>query len=111
MMKILSHHSLMWSVRSQYDFFNSKRQTTYCTKEKSYLEIRYGRNPNPRATKISQLVGLGYPHHATSCEAKQQLFEDLVNTGLDIIMPLKKSHMYSNNPSRITPEFINLIKC
>ena len=49
-------------------------------------------------------------NHATSCEAKQQLFEDLVNTGLDIIMPLKKSQMHSNNPPWITPEFINLIK-
>jgi hypothetical protein len=49
-------------------------------------------------------------NHATSCEAKQQLFEDLINTGLDIIMPLKKSLLHSNNPPWITPEFINLIK-
>ena len=49
-------------------------------------------------------------NHATSCEGKQQLFEDLINTGLDIIMPLKKSLLHSNNPPWITPEFINLIK-
>lgn len=49
-------------------------------------------------------------NYVTSCKAKQQLFEDLVNTALDIIMPLKKYQMHSNNPSWITPEFINLIK-
>ena len=44
----------IWSVRSQCDFYTSKRQTTYCTKEKSYLDKkRYEKNPNARARKIS----------------------------------------------------------
>ena len=45
-----------------------------------------------------------------SCNRKEQLFEDLIKTGLDIIMPLKKTKLHTNNQPWITPEFITLIK-
>ena len=43
-----------------------------------------------------------------SCNRKEQLFEDLIKTGLDIIMPLKKTKLHTNNQPWITPEFIKL---
>jgi hypothetical protein len=45
-----------------------------------------------------------------SCNRKEQLFEDVIKTGMDIIMPLKKTKLHANNQPWITPEFITLIK-
>ena len=36
--------------------------------------------------------------------------EDLVNTGLNIVMPIKYSKLYVNDPPWVTPEFKSLIK-
>ena len=41
-----------------------------------------------------------------SCNRKEPLFEDLIKNGLDIIMPLKKTKLHTNNQPWITPEFI-----
>ena len=47
-----------------------------------------------------------------SANSKDQtrLFEDLVDIGLDIIMPIKYSKLHVNDPPCVTPEFKSLIK-
>ena len=45
-----------------------------------------------------------------SCAAKLQLFTDVVKTGLDTIMPFKKSKIHTRDAPWVSPEFKELVK-
>ena len=45
-----------------------------------------------------------------SCAAKIQLFTDVVKTGLDTIMPVKKSKIHTRDAPWVSPQFKELVK-
>ena len=45
-----------------------------------------------------------------SCAAKLQLFTDVVKTGLNTIMPVKKSKIHTRDAPWVSPEFKELVK-
>ena len=49
-------------------------------------------------------------YHTFSCEQKLELFEDIINAGLDCFLPAKTVKLHEKDKPWLTPEFKKIIE-
>ena len=59
---------------------------------------------------FAELTAWSLVERAQGCAAKVQLFTDVVKTGLNIIIPVKKSKIHARDAPWVSPEFKELVK-